>query len=135
MKVVLLASLAYVALVAVLARRKLPELHPRRFFLETWQSVDREAREARARREAEGRGYDWRPIVAYLGAAVILTFQEYFERMTGDPVRWGHPLAALLGALDAQLDFGIAAIGGTVHLDGTTGMHARIHIPLDATGR
>ena len=41
-----------------------------------------------------------------------LTFQEYFERMTGDPVRWGHPLAALLGALDAQLNFGIAAIGG-----------------------
>ena len=48
-----------------------------------------------------------------------LTFQEYFERMTGDPVRWGHPLAALLGALDAQLDFGIAAIGGKDSMSGT----------------
>ncbi|MCL2300132.1 MAG: phosphoribosylformylglycinamidine synthase, partial [Firmicutes bacterium] len=41
-----------------------------------------------------------------------LTFQEYFERMTGDPKRWGKPLAALLGAMQAQLDLGIASIGG-----------------------
>jgi phosphoribosylformylglycinamidine synthase len=31
-----------------------------------------------------------------------LTLQEYFERMTGDPGRWGKPLAALLGAFAAQ---------------------------------
>ncbi len=48
-----------------------------------------------------------------------LTFQEYFERMTGDPTRWGQPLAALLGALDAQLDLGIAAIGGKDSMSGT----------------
>ena len=43
---------------------------------------------------------------------VHLTFQEYFERMTAAPETWGKPLAALLGALDAQMDFGVAAIGG-----------------------
>ncbi len=43
---------------------------------------------------------------------VYLTFQEYFERLGSDPKRWGKPLAALLGALDAQLGLGLAAIGG-----------------------
>jgi membrane protease YdiL (CAAX protease family) len=77
-KVVFFASLLYVAVVALLARKKLPELHPRRFFLETWQEVDRQAAEARAARAAAGLGYDWRPIAAYITAAVILTLQEYF---------------------------------------------------------
>ena len=60
-----------------------------------------------------------------LGAAgfdtrrAYLTFQEYFERMTGAPERWGKPLAALLGALDAQMDFGVAAIGGKDSMSGT----------------
>ncbi|MCL2544912.1 MAG: phosphoribosylformylglycinamidine synthase subunit PurQ, partial [Clostridia bacterium] len=48
-----------------------------------------------------------------------LTFQEYFERMTGDPSRWGKPLAALLGALAAQLDLHVAAIGGKDSMSGT----------------
>ena len=48
-----------------------------------------------------------------------LTFQEYFERMTGDPHRWGKPFAALLGAFDAQLDLNIAAIGGKDSMSGT----------------
>ncbi len=48
-----------------------------------------------------------------------LTFQEYFERMTGDPSRWGKPLAALLGALEAQLELGVAAIGGKDSMSGT----------------
>ena len=64
MKVVFFASLVYVLVVAVLARKRLPELHPRRFFLDTWKQVDREAAEARAAREAAGLGYDWRPIAA-----------------------------------------------------------------------
>ena len=51
------------------------------------------------------------------GAA--LTFQEYFERMTNDPARWGKPLSALLGALCAQLDFGVAAIGGKDSMSGS----------------
>ncbi|MFR4489075.1 MAG: hypothetical protein ACLT3W_03720 [Bifidobacterium pseudocatenulatum] len=37
-----------------------------------------------------------------------LTFQEYFERLGTKPERWGKPLAALLGALDAQVGLGIA---------------------------
>ena len=48
-----------------------------------------------------------------------LTFQEYFERLGAKPERWGKPLAALLGALDAQLDFGIAAIGGKDSMSGS----------------
>ncbi|MDD3335490.1 MAG: phosphoribosylformylglycinamidine synthase, partial [Eubacteriales bacterium] len=60
-----------------------------------------------------------------LGAAgfdttkAYLTFQEYFERMTSDATRWGKPFAALLGALDAQLDYGVAAIGGKDSMSGT----------------
>ena len=48
-----------------------------------------------------------------------LTFQEYFERMTADPKRWGKPFAALLGGFDAQLDLNIAAIGGKDSMSGT----------------
>jgi len=43
---------------------------------------------------------------------VYLTFQEYFERLRKDEKRWGKPLAALLGALRAQLDLKTASIGG-----------------------
>ena len=55
-----------------------------------------------------------------------LTFQEYFERMTGDPVRWGKPLAALLGAMQAQLDLGIASIGGK---DSMSGSFEQLDVP------
>lgn len=48
-----------------------------------------------------------------------LTFQEYFERMTGDERRWGKPAAALLGALSAQLGLGLPAIGGKDSMSGT----------------
>ncbi len=50
---------------------------------------------------------------------VYLTFQEYFERPGKDSERWGKPLAALLGALKAQKDLGIAAIGGKDSMSGT----------------
>ncbi|MDR1927007.1 MAG: phosphoribosylformylglycinamidine synthase subunit PurQ, partial [Oscillospiraceae bacterium] len=55
-----------------------------------------------------------------------LTFQEYFERMTGDPLRWGKPLAALLGAMQAQLELGIASIGGK---DSMSGSFEQINVP------
>lgn len=48
-----------------------------------------------------------------------LTFQEYFERMTGDPKRWGKPAAALLGAFAAQIGMGLPAIGGKDSMSGT----------------
>ncbi len=48
-----------------------------------------------------------------------LTFQEYFERTKNDPSRWGKPFAALLGALEAQLQFEVASIGGKDSMSGT----------------
>ncbi len=55
-----------------------------------------------------------------------LTFQEYFERMTGEAEKWGRPLSALLGALEAQLDLGVAAIGGK---DSMSGSFEQMHVP------
>ena len=48
-----------------------------------------------------------------------LSFQEYFGKPGNDPKRWGPPAAALLGALDAQMDLGFAAIGGKDSMSGT----------------
>ncbi len=50
---------------------------------------------------------------------VYLTFQEYFEKPKRDGKRWGKPLAALLGAFRAQMDYGIAAIGGKDSMSGS----------------
>ena len=50
---------------------------------------------------------------------IHFTFQEYFQRMTNDPKTWGEPLAALLGAYDAQLGFGLASIGGKDSMSGS----------------
>ncbi|MBR0447076.1 MAG: phosphoribosylformylglycinamidine synthase [Clostridia bacterium] len=48
-----------------------------------------------------------------------LTLQEFFEKLKNDPARWGKPFAALLGAMDAQLELGAAAIGGKDSMSGT----------------
>jgi len=48
-----------------------------------------------------------------------LSFQEYFERLRDDPLRWGKPVSALLGALDAQMGLKIAAIGGKDSMSGS----------------
>ncbi len=50
---------------------------------------------------------------------VYLTFQEYFERPRKEEKRWGKPFSALLGAFKAQLDYGIAAIGGKDSMSGS----------------
>jgi len=55
-----------------------------------------------------------------------LTFQEYFERLRDDPERWGKPVRALLGALDAQLGLHTAAIGGK---DSMSGSFENIDVP------
>ena len=55
-----------------------------------------------------------------------LTFQEYFEKPMRDPKRWGKPAAALLGAYQAQLDYGIAAIGGK---DSMSGSFEKMDVP------
>ena len=48
-----------------------------------------------------------------------LTLQEFFEKLRNEPERWGKPFQALLGALDAQLDYGCAAIGGKDSMSGS----------------
>ncbi len=55
-----------------------------------------------------------------------LSFQEYFERLGTAPERWGKPLAALLGALDAQMGLGIASIGGK---DSMSGSFEQLDVP------
>ena len=52
---------------------------------------------------------------------VHFTFQEYFGHMREEPVRWGQPLAALLGAYAAQMALKKAAIGGKDSMSGTFG--------------
>jgi phosphoribosylformylglycinamidine synthase len=47
------------------------------------------------------------------------TLQEYFGKPMQDPVRWGAPLSALLGALHAEMAMGTAAIGGKDSMSGT----------------
>ena len=55
-----------------------------------------------------------------------LTFQEYFEKLGKDPQRWGKPLAALLGAFKAQMNLGIASIGGK---DSMSGSFEKLDVP------
>ena len=50
---------------------------------------------------------------------VYLTLQEFFEKLKTEPVRWGKPFQALLGALEAQLGLNAAAIGGKDSMSGT----------------
>ncbi len=48
-----------------------------------------------------------------------LSLQEFFEKLRDEPRRWGKPFSALLGALDAQLELGAAAIGGKDSMSGS----------------
>ena len=50
---------------------------------------------------------------------IRFTFQEYFRRMNEDPKRWSQPFAALLGAYQAQMSFGLPSIGGKDSMSGT----------------
>ncbi|MCR4711010.1 MAG: phosphoribosylformylglycinamidine synthase [Clostridia bacterium] len=57
---------------------------------------------------------------------VYLSFQEYFAKPEHVPQRWGQPLAALLGAFDAQMNLEVAAIGGK---DSMSGSFENIDVP------
>ena len=57
---------------------------------------------------------------------MYLTFQEYFEKLRDEPERWGKPAAAVLGALMAQVDLGVGAIGGK---DSMSGSFEQIDVP------
>lgn len=57
---------------------------------------------------------------------IYLSFQEYFESPRKDGRRWGKPLAALLGALQAQMKLEIGSIGGK---DSMSGSFENIDVP------
>lgn len=60
------------------------------------------------------------------GEDIYLSFQEFFESLGNDEYRWGKPLSSLLGALDAQLDYSVASIGGK---DSMSGSYEGIDVP------
>ena len=47
------------------------------------------------------------------------SYQEYFERMDKQAERFGKPLAALLGSIEAQEQLGLPSIGGKDSMSGT----------------
>ncbi|WP_159584244.1 phosphoribosylformylglycinamidine synthase [Streptococcus halichoeri] len=47
------------------------------------------------------------------------SYQEYFERMDQQAERFGQPVAALLGSIEAQIQLGLPAIGGKDSMSGT----------------
>ena len=52
-----------------------------------------------------------------------LSLQEFFGSPREDPLRWGQPFAALLGAFEAQMSLGIGAIGGKDSMSGSFEEH------------
>ena len=52
-------------------------------------------------------------------ATCRLTNQEYFERLHTDPEKWGKPMQALLGLIEAEMAFETPAIGGKDSMSGT----------------
>ncbi|MFA5036390.1 MAG: phosphoribosylformylglycinamidine synthase [Candidatus Izemoplasmatales bacterium] len=63
-------------------------------------------------------GVDWRN--------ARLSLQEYFRKLGNDPHNWGQVFQALLGALQAQVDYKVPAIGGK---DSMSGTFETIHVP------
>ncbi len=59
-------------------------------------------------------------------ATARLSLQEYFESLGTSPQKWGMPFAALLGALWAQHELRVPAIGGK---DSMSGTFENIHVP------
>jgi phosphoribosylformylglycinamidine synthase len=57
---------------------------------------------------------------------IRLSLQEYFEKLGKDPVKWGKPFSALLGAFYVQKSLGIPAIGGK---DSMSGTFKDLHVP------
>lgn len=55
-----------------------------------------------------------------------LSCQEYFERLNQVPEKWGKPMQALLGLIEAQMAFETPAIGGK---DSMSGTFNQIHVP------
>lgn len=54
------------------------------------------------------------------------SFQEYFERLGEDPLKWGKPMMSLLGAYQCLRHFELASIGGK---DSMSGSFMDLHVP------
>ncbi|MFQ6791523.1 MAG: phosphoribosylformylglycinamidine synthase [Thomasclavelia sp.] len=57
---------------------------------------------------------------------IRFSFQEYFEKLLDNPVSWGKPMAALLGAYRVQSALKLASIGGK---DSMSGSFEDLHVP------
>jgi phosphoribosylformylglycinamidine synthase len=57
---------------------------------------------------------------------IRFTFQEYFERLNKDELKWAKPFTALLGAYKTLKEFRLAAIGGK---DSMSGTYHELHVP------
>ena len=57
---------------------------------------------------------------------IHFTFQEFFRKLGTDPLRWGEPFSALLGAYKAQMELGLGSIGGK---DSMSGSFNEIDVP------
>lgn len=57
---------------------------------------------------------------------IRFSFQEYFEKLLDNPVSWGKPMAALLGAYRGQSALKLASIGGK---DSMSGSFEDLHVP------
>jgi len=71
---------------------RLAELHPRRFFLDTWKQMDREAEAERQERHDAGKGYDYAPLIVLTVGGLCLTVLEYWgnSRTFVELLRWLH---------------------------------------------
>ena len=58
--------------------------------------------------------------------SIRMSLQEYFEKLGQDPLRWGKPFSALLGAYHALTELEIAAIGGK---DSMSGSFKEMNVP------
>ena len=62
---------------------------------------------------------------------IMLSCQEYFEKLKNDKQKWGKVFSALLGALKVQLELSISAIGGK---DSMSGTYENISVPPTLIG-
>lgn len=70
-------------------REKVGELHPKRFFLETWKEIDAEAEEERK----QSASYDFTPALAFLFGGLFLVLMEYWGdyRSLRQLIEWSDP--------------------------------------------
>ena len=50
---------------------------------------------------------------------IRFSFQEYFEKLLDNPIKWGKPFAALLGAYKVQKELNLPSIGGKDSMSGS----------------